>query len=771
MNKSGELLELFARCASGFEGALALELRGLHARQVRPLKGGVSFAGDVTCAYRACLWSRVATRMQLVLDRVDARDADALYDGAAAFAWESHVAPGATIAVQAHGDNPNLRNTQFTALKVKDAVCDRLRRVNGERPDVDAKDPDFEIDVSLHEKKATLYLNLSGKSLHRRGYRQDGVQVEAPLKETLAAGILQLAGWPELAKEGAPFADPLCGSGTFAIEAAMAAADIAPGILRDRWGFAGWARHDEDAWETLLDEADGRMQAGLASCACAIVAGDIDERAIEIARANAKRAGVGPLIDFRIADAASFVAPVLRGLQRHGEEGLPPAAGLMAVNPPYGLRLLSRGELPRAYAALATAVDALPQGWRLAVITPDAMLDAMLGQEPGQVIPCYNGPIEAAVRLYDVAPSNRIELQVTSLSGVERAVVVAEQNSGQFAARLRKVAKERARWARKAHVTCYRVYDADLPDYSLSVDLYRGCEIDQRSWYRRSARQVEDVWYARIAEYAAPPSIDSERAARRFADALAIVPAVLDIDPKNVFAKVRRHAKGGGQYRDARSASKAVRVREGGYRFEADLDGYLDTGIFLDHRDTRAMVGQMAEGKRFLNLFAYTGTATVYAAGGGAVRTVTVDLSQTYLNWAQRNMVANGFRGRNHAFVRADVMQWLRDEHRKRHTYDLIFCDPPTFSNSKSMGKSTFSVQRDHVGLLRLAAGLLASGGTVVFSCNLRDFKLDVGALAERGLEVQDITAQTIPHDFARSPKIHKCYLIGKLQTARREQR
>ena len=765
MKESGELLELFARCASGFEGTLARELRGLHARQVRPLKGGVSFAGDVACAYRACLWCRVATRVQLVLDRVEACDADALYDGVAAFRWESHVAPGATIAVQAHGDNPNLRNTQFTALKAKDAVCDRLRRVNGERPDVDAKDPDFEIDISLHKTKATLYLNLSGRSLHRRGYRQDGVQVEAPLKETLAAGILQLAGWSELAKEGAPLADPLCGSGTFAIEAAMAAADIAPGILRDRWGFEGWARHDEDVWETLLDEADDRMQAGLASCSCAIVASDVDERAIEVARANAKRAGVESLIGFRVADAASFVVPARHDLHRDGEEGLLPVAGLMAVNPPYGQRLLSRGELPQVYAALAKALDALPQGWRLAVITPDAMLDAMLGQEPDQVIPCYNGPIEATVRLYDVTPSSRIELQVTSLAGIDRTVAVAEQNSGQFAARLRKVAKERGRWARKAGITCYRVYDADLPDYSLSVDLYRGCEIGPR------ARQAEGTWHVRIAEYAAPPSIDPERAARRFNDALAIVPVVLDVDSRNVFAKVRRHAKGGGQYRDARSTPKAVGVSEGGYRFEVDLDGHLDTGIFLDHRDTRTMVGQMAEGKRFLNLFAYTGTATVYAAGGGAVSTVTVDLSQTYLNWSQRNMAANGFRGRNHAFVRADVMQWLRDEHRKRHTYDLVFCDPPTFSNSKSMGKSTFSVQRDHVGLLRLAADLLTSGGTIVFSCNLRDFKLDGEALVERGLEVQDITAQTIPHDFARSPKIHKCYLIRKLQAARRGQR
>lgn len=746
-------MEFFARCASGFEAVLGEELKALGARQVRPLKGGVSFAGGIECGLRACLWCHIATRIQVVLVRVGASDAEALYAGAFDFPWENHVAPDATIAVRAHGENPQLRNTQFTALKVKDAICDRLRRVRGHRPDVDAKNPGFAVDVSLHRTKATLYLDLSGESLHRRGYRQDGLQTAAPLKETLAAGMLLAAGWADAVRspaagaaspsvEAPMFIDPMCGSGTLAIEAALIAADAAPGILRTSWGFQGWLRHDANIWARLLDEADRRLEAGLQTDV-RVVAGDCDGQAVEIARANVRRAGVEGIVEFRVAEAAELAAEL------SCDADVRPT-GLLAVNPPYGHRMLSAGQLPKTYAALASVVDALPShGWRLAVITPDPSVDTALGQVPERVLACYNGPMETAVRLYRVQLSNRTELQVVSLSGNACTVAVAERNSEQFAARLRKVARERAKWARKAGVSCYRIYDADLPDYAVAIDLY-----------------TEDVTGRRfvcLAEYQAPADIDPAKALRRFGDVVAIVPTVLDVEPACVHVKQRRREKGGGQYRHERGVGAPVLVRESGYLFKVDLDGRLDTGLFLDHRLTRQLVASLAQGARFLNLFAYTGTASVYAAGAGASHTVTVDLSQTYLAWAQRNMEANGFKGRRHRFEHADVLQWLRRERQRGNSYDLVFCDPPTFSNSKSMGKSTWSVQRDHVALLALVEGVLAPGGTIVFSCNLRNFKMDAQGLAERGLSFEDVTARTIPHDFQRNPKVHHCYVVRRL--------
>ncbi len=335
--------------------------------------------------------------------------------------------------------------------------------------------------------------------------------------------------------------------------------------------------------------------------------------------------------------------------------------------------------------------------------------------------------------------------------GKEHAVEVCEKGTEQFVARLRKVAKERRKWARKEGISCYRIYDADLPDYAVAIDIYEG--------FSREGQALGES-YIHIAEYQAPSSVDPDRAARRFADVIAVSPAALGVQSDHVFAKVRQKAKGGAQYREAGSKNFVSYTLEDGHLFKIDLGGYLDTGIFLDHRITRIMVGKMAKGKRFLNLFAYTGTATVHAAAGGAVSTKTVDLSQTYLEWAQQNMALNGFAGKEHSFVRADVLQWLVEALKAKETYDLIFIDPPTFSNSKAMGKRTWDVQRDHVVVLRAVAALLSPGGQAVFSCNLRSFKPDEGALKEAGIVLEDITAKTIPEDFTRNPKIHKCYLL-----------
>ena len=341
-------------------------------------------------------------------------------------------------------------------------------------------------------------------------------------------------------------------------------------------------------------------------------------------------------------------------------------------------------------------------------------------------------------------------ITVTDLeSGRDVPVAVHDAGSAQFAARLKKVAKERRKWAKKNDIGCYRIYDADLPDFCVAIDRYDGV------W------KSEGESFVCIAEYQAPASIDPKKVQARLDDIVAITPIVLGIPAKHVFTKTRRREKGGGQYVDQQKKSFVAYTQETGNIVQIDLGSYLDTGIFLDHRVTREMVGHMAEGKNFLNLFSYTGTCTVHAAVNGARTTTTVDLSQTYLNWARKNMELNGCTGDQHRFVRADVLQWMvREVEESNHRYDLIFVDPPTFSNSKAMGKDTWSVQRDHVRLLTYVSRLLAPGGEAVFSCNLRDFKLDIRALDKLGIIAQDITAQTIPHDFERNPKIHKCYII-----------
>ncbi len=308
-----------------------------------------------------------------------------------------------------------------------------------------------------------------------------------------------------------------------------------------------------------------------------------------------------------------------------------------------------------------------------------------------------------------------------------------------FANRLRKNRRQLGKWARRAAVSCYRLYDADMPEYALALDLYQD--------------------WAHVQEYAPPGTVDPARAASRICEALHVIPQVLGIPPENVALKVRRRQKGGSQYGRQGIRSEFHTVGEGGLRFLVNLADYLDTGLFLDHRLTRAMVRDLSKGRRFLNLFSYTGAASVYAAAGGAAGTVSVDMSRVYLEWGRRNMALNGFAGGPaHRFLQADCLRWLESPPGER--YDLIFLDPPTFSTSKRMGARTLDVQRDHVRLIRAAAHLLAPGGLLLFSNNFRQFRMDREALP--GLLVEDISASTIPHDFARNPRIHTCWRITR---------
>ena len=716
-----------ARCASGFEEALAKELIGLHCKHVEPIKGGASFAGEYVDGLRACLWSRVATRILMEIAHASAHSADTLYAGVRKVPWEKIIAPDATVAMRANGQNAALRNTQFTALKVKDAVCDRLATERGGRPDVDGADPDFPLDIAIYRDRATIYLNLSGPVLHRRGYREPGVQTEAPLKETLAAGMLLAAGWGEMVADGMGFADPMCGSGTLPIEAALIATNTAPGLLRDRWGFESYLQHDPAQWEWLVEEARA-ARIPSEELDVRILGGDMNADAIEIARANAERAGVGDLVELYVDDAAN--------LGKHIERGRSMRGGLVACNPPYGYRLGSDEDLSNVYEALGAATAELGGGWKLATISPDAGIDTALGRVPRETISCYNGPLSTSLRIYDLdkAPAR---IAITSLVGTNCTVTVAERASEQFAARLRKVAKERAKWARKAEVQSYRVYDADLPDYAFSVDLFR--------------RADDGVTLARVEEHRAGSGVDSERADRRFFDGLAFVSAVLDMPHDRVFFKRAFHKKGA-----PAPAACWTDVYEAGFTFEVDLGSQGECGLPLDMRPVRELLRAKAAGKHFACLLAHAGAPTTYTAAGGAVGSVTVDPSKVFLEQAERIVRANGFGGHEHAFVQEDVWEWLTAQAKAGNTFDLVFCDLSAFPKSKENDEAAI-----FASVIQGIAQILAPGGELLLVCRDRRFKLPDDVLDNLGLTAQDITAETIGHDFSRTPKIHRAYLIG----------
>lgn len=748
--------ELFLTCPKGLEGLLAEEATTLGLQDTREHTSTIRGSADMETAYRLCLWSRLANRVLLVLKRFPMKDAEDLYHGVHDIEWADHLEPDGTLAVEFSGHGSGIDNTHFGALKVKDAIVDRLRTADGSRPSIDKLNPDLRVHLRLDRGEAILSLDLSGHSLHQRGYRLQ--QGAAPLKENLAAAILIRSGWPRIAAEGGALADPMCGVGTFLVEAAMIAADIAPNLKRERWGFSAWLGHVPALWRKLHDEALARAETGLAKPPLWIRGYEADPRLIQPGRNNVERAGLSDWIKIYQGEVATF-EPRPDQNQK----------GLVICNPPYGERLGDEASLLYLYQNLGERLRQACLNWEAAVFTGAPDLGKRMGIRSHKQYAFWNGALPCKLLLIKVQPDQFVtgERRTPEQRQAEREQAAYDQTpdepqerkfnkngnpikptpapapaieqprlseGGQmFANRLQKNLKALGKWVKREGIDCYRVYDADMPEYAMAIDLYHD--------------------WVHVQEYAAPKSIDPEKASIRMFDALAAIPQALNIDKSRVVVKRRERQSGTKQYERQSAQGKFNEVNEGGVKLLVNLTDYLDTGLFLDHRPMRMRIQREAAGKRFLNLFCYTATASVHAAKGGARSTTSVDLSKTYLDWARRNLSLNGFSDKNR-LEQGDVMAWMESS---RDEYDLIFIDPPTFSNSKRM-EGVFDVQRDHVQLIDLAMARLASGGVLYFSNNFRKFQLEEN-LAER-YAVEEITQQTIDPDFTRNGKIHRAWKI-----------
>lgn len=707
----------FATAPLGVEPLLVEELRSLGASSLRETRAGVYFSGTLETAYRVCLWSRLASRVFSPMAEFSATTPEELYAGASAIPWSDYLDSSATFAVDATITSSEITHSRFAALKIKDAIVDVLREERGFRPDVDVEKPDLRFNLYLRRNQATISLDLSGESLHRRGYRQETVL--APLKENLAAAILLRSGWSKIVADGGTLIDPMCGSGTFVIEAAMMAADIAPGLSREDFGFKRWRGHDDALWRQLLAEARQRREAGMVRLPL-LCGFDSAAGAVRAARINADAAGFGGKLRFERRDVEELVRT----------PGY--ATGLVVVNPPYGERLGEKNKLSPLYGALGGRLRSEFVGWKAAIFTGNPELARAMEIRPVKQNTLFNGALECRLLHFQIE-NEFFYGAMTRPAGAEKPLSAGAE---MFANRLRKNLKSLGKWARSQGIECYRLYDADMPEYAVAVDLYGSA--------------------VHVQEYEAPKTIDEEQARLRLVEILAALPVALQVPREKIVLKVRKKQKGAAQYEKFGAEGRMLEVREGEARFLVNLTDYLDTGLFLDHRDTRQMIHELARGKEFLNLFCYTGAVTVQAALGGARRSVSVDMSATYIKWAERNFILNGMSTSTHELVQADCLTWVKEARRK---FDLIFLDPPTFSNSKSM-HATFDVQRDYIPLLRSTARLLNPGGALIFSNNNRRFKMDVDALPE--LEIVEITAKTIPRDFARNPRIHNCWQITR---------
>ncbi len=740
----------FATCPLGVADLLAAELKACGATRAREMKAGVQFEGTLETAYRACLWSRTASRILMPITQVAAHDANAMYQGLQRIDWSRHISPSGTLVVDFQGTSLGVKHTQFGALKTKDAIVDQLRDKFGERPSVNVETPDVRINVHAHREQATVSIDLSGDSLHRRGYRARGVA--APLKENLAAAILLRAGWPSLAAAGADFIDPLCGSGTLVIEAVLMACDIAPGWLRAQyahWGMIRWRGHDPQLWQRLLDEVDARAQQGKQNMQGRVLRGyDQDAFAVRAALENTERAGLRGLVHFEKRNLSELqhtsTLPAASAATLSAEDSVQPV-GIVVCNPPYGERLGEQDTLKSLYALLGVKLRQSFIGWKAAVFTGNPPLAKEIGINAKRSHTLYNGALECRLLRFDIEPAHFNAPEARPSAEEKLAEVRQSAGAEMFANRLRKNLKNARAWANKNNIRCYRIYDADMPEYSFAIDLYGAAEDAAMNW-------------AYVQEYAAPDSVNRDAARLRRLQVLSVLPEVLELPRERIHVRTRRQQSDHSQYEKLDTQRQFQVVAEGGYRFYVNFSDYLDTGLFLDHRITRQRLGELSKGKRFLNLFAYTGAATVHAVGGGATASTTVDMSYTYLEWAEKNLQLNRFDAPEHELIQADCLQWLKHEaEQKQRQYDVIFIDPPTFSRSKRMERD-FEVQQDHVQLILWANELLAPGGLIVFSNNYTRFKLDQHGLS--GFQIQDWSRETLPKDFERNPKIHCCFAI-----------
>ncbi len=766
-------IDILLTAAFGLEAIVRRECEalGYAARVVDP--GRILVQANLEAVARLNLWIRTAERVVIRVGTFDADDFGTLFDQTCALPWEQWIPPQAAFPVQGRSHKSQLSSVPACQRMVKKAIVERLRAAHqvSQLPETGPKVP---VEIGLLENRATLTIDTSGHGLHKRGYRP--TSGPAPLRETLAAALVQLSFW----RPDRPLIDPFCGTGTIAIEAAMIGRNMAPGLHR-RFLAESWPAFSNTLWQTAREEAADCAQDALP---LRIRAMDIHPSALAMARQHAVRANVAEDIHFHQKPFSE-----LRSKREYG---------CVITNPPYGKRMGRPEErsgqtieidpdVEPLYRSMPLILSRLPT-WSHYIFTGFEGLERALGRPADRRRKLYNGRIPCCyyqfhgprpARKNDArdaedapdptdsgshpgkprGPSESVDRPAFATEAISMASGSADtvgrsasdvptaaaapdpetqRQIDEFGNRLKKRARHLRRWPKRG-ITCYRIYERDIPEIPLVVDRYETC--------------------LHIAEFARPHQRTPEQHARWLDLMKATAAQALDVEMNNVFLKFRDRQRGRSQYDRTSRQGRTLIVHEAGLKFEVNLSDYIDTGLFLDHRQTRQRVREMAKGKRMLNLFGYTGAFSVYAAAGKARFTTTVDLSRTYLDWAQRNLKLNGLDGPQHQRVRTDAMAFL-DGLTDQETYDLMVVDPPTFSNSKRTA-SDWDVQREQTRLFHALHRQLAQGGTLFFSTNYRRFQFDHQPWGD--CTVREISHQSVPEDF-RNRRIHRCWMIQKPQ-------
>ncbi len=696
-----------ATTAFGLEAVVKRELQalGYDARSTSP--GWVEFDGDLSAICRTNLWLRSADRILVKVASFTAADFDALFETTKSIDWTQWLPANAHFPVEGRSVRSTLTSVPANQRAVKKAIVEAMKSQHGVSS-LPEDGPLYRCQIALLKDEATLTIDTTGPSLHKRGYRE--FAGGAPIKETLASAMVQLSFW----NEEKPFLDPFCGSGTIAIEAAMLGRNMAPGLNRS-FAAEQWANLDSVLWQEARAEA-GDLQ--LPPFEEILVATDADFRVLRTARQNAEKAGVADQIHFQEREFSD-----LQSSRKYG---------CLITNPPYGERLSDWRELKPLYESMPLILKRLPT-WSHFILTSYEGFQKLLQKNADRRRKLYNGRIECVYYQFHGPKPKSGETEPVFGGINEKAAEQAEL----FQRRLRKRARHLRKWPSKRGIYCYRLYERDIPEIPLVVDRYHD-HLHISEFERPHDRDIaqHDDWLELMRVSAAE---------------------ALDVPAEKAFLKRRGMQRGSAQHARVAQDRYETEVEENGLKFIVNLSDYVDTGLFLDHRETRMMVCNESLSKDVLNLFAYAGSFSVYAADGGARSTTTVDLSKNYLDWAERNMRLNGFTGDEHTYVQSDIREYLQSLPDDAQ-FDLAIVDPPTFSNSKST-EDDWVVQEHYAELLNSVLQRLRSGGVIYFSTNYRRFKFDETLIHGR---CHEITKQTIPEDF-RNKRIHRCWRIEKL--------
>jgi len=743
--------QFFATCATSLEYLLVDELKELGAENVKEGLSLVNFDAEWPILYDILMWSRVASRVLYPVAKFEAKDEKALYDQVSIIDWSQHIKSNASFVIHSQSFRSELSHTQFISQRIKDAIVDHYTDMDEQRPDVEFDRPDVVLQCRIRQNQVTLSIDLAGIGLHHRGYREQGGV--APIKENLASALLIRAGWLKRCREfedkgndessQLSLYDPMCGSGTFLIEAAMMALDIAPGTYRDYLGIYGWNQFNSDLWQQTIEKANKRFENNKNKEYLHIMGSDLNPNAISLAQSNLEM--------LHHYDLSNNIKVNIAGIDQVSQIDTP-SSGLVIVNPPYSERLGDFEQVKKLYAELGDLLKEKFSGWNASVLSPDKVFGHSLGIRAKKIYKFNNGSIACELLNFDLEQKNYLKKRTTEGSSKNYKERLSEA-ALQLNNRIEKNRKKLKSFLKQNDISCYRVYDADLPEYNAAIDVYQD--------------------RIHIQEYRAPKSIDEKVAIRRIKDLHRVVAGIFELPLESVYIKQRRQQKGDWQYETKGRDETGQEIEkddfnivESGRKFIVNLKDYLDTGLFLDHRNIRQIIAKECRGKSFLNLFCYTGTVSVYAASAGASKTTSVDLSNTYLNWAKDNFDLNGLSLEKNEFIRDDTLIWIKEAVDSNLKYDVIFLDPPTFSNSKKM-ENHFDIQRDHELLISQCVKLLSDKGTLYFSNNFKQFKMEFDAekyedLYDEKVLVNEITKQTTSMDFFRRP-LHRCWKIQSI--------